>query len=216
MISDGKPFAKFEHEFSQKVRPSSLIKHFPAGEETARIVAYAVSPLASATTGLVRRLEGDHGAKHAARRLASGSRRTVSLPSEPPWQSYGNGIAESLVATLEPDYFGSSFPAIRAAKLMAFDYIEAIYNHRRSFLGYRRLSTWKNPAPFESTTRHLNRSRITQEPSPRFQGKLSEHVLLIRRLHSPATRPVNTSAIDEGSGTTVEAERSETVITDVT
>ena len=53
---------------------------------------------------------------------------------------YDNALAESFVATLKTECFGSAIPATRAAaELMAFDYIETFYNRRRrhSCLGYR-------------------------------------------------------------------------------
>jgi NAD(P)-dependent dehydrogenase (short-subunit alcohol dehydrogenase family) len=55
---EGKSFADFEQEFFKKVRPTSLIKRFAAPEEVASLVAYVVSPLASATTGSALRVDG--------------------------------------------------------------------------------------------------------------------------------------------------------------
>lgn len=52
---------------------------------------------------------------------------------------YDNALAESFVATLKTECFGTSIPPTRAAaELMAFDYIETFYNRRRrhSSLGY--------------------------------------------------------------------------------
>jgi NAD(P)-dependent dehydrogenase (short-subunit alcohol dehydrogenase family) len=57
-ISGGKPFAEFEKEFFQSVRPSSLIKRFATTEEVANLVTYVCSPLASATTGAALRVDG--------------------------------------------------------------------------------------------------------------------------------------------------------------
>jgi NAD(P)-dependent dehydrogenase (short-subunit alcohol dehydrogenase family) len=54
----GKSFKEFEEEFFQKMRPTSLIKRFAAPEEVASLVAYIVSPLASATTGAALRVDG--------------------------------------------------------------------------------------------------------------------------------------------------------------
>src|SRR5258706_2340096 len=47
----GVPAAVVEKEFIDKARPTSLIKRFATVEEVASMVAYVVSPLASATTG---------------------------------------------------------------------------------------------------------------------------------------------------------------------
>jgi NAD(P)-dependent dehydrogenase (short-subunit alcohol dehydrogenase family) len=55
---EGKSFEEFEKEFFQKVRPTSLIKRFAAPNEVASLVAYIVSPLASATTGAALRVDG--------------------------------------------------------------------------------------------------------------------------------------------------------------
>jgi NAD(P)-dependent dehydrogenase (short-subunit alcohol dehydrogenase family) len=57
-MSGGKPFAEFEKEFFQKVRPTSLIKRFATAEEVASMVAYMASPLSSATTGTALRVDG--------------------------------------------------------------------------------------------------------------------------------------------------------------
>jgi NAD(P)-dependent dehydrogenase (short-subunit alcohol dehydrogenase family) len=56
--SEGKSFAEFEKEFFKNVRPTSLIKRFASPEETASLVAYVASPLASATTGAALRADG--------------------------------------------------------------------------------------------------------------------------------------------------------------
>lgn len=55
---EGKSFEEFEVEFFQKVRPTSLIKRFANPSEVASLVAYIVSPLASATTGAALRVDG--------------------------------------------------------------------------------------------------------------------------------------------------------------
>ncbi|GJL64346.1 MAG: oxidoreductase [Nitrospirales bacterium] len=55
---EGKTFKEFEEEFFQRVRPTSLIKRFATPEEVASLVAYVVSPLASATTGAALRVDG--------------------------------------------------------------------------------------------------------------------------------------------------------------
>jgi NAD(P)-dependent dehydrogenase (short-subunit alcohol dehydrogenase family) len=55
---EGKSFEEFEEEFFKKMRPTSLIKRFAAPEEVASLVAYIVSPLASATTGAALRVDG--------------------------------------------------------------------------------------------------------------------------------------------------------------
>ncbi len=57
-LSGGKPFAEFEKEFFEKVRPTSLIKRFASVEEVANLVTYVASPLSSATTGAALRVEG--------------------------------------------------------------------------------------------------------------------------------------------------------------
>jgi len=57
-IRGGKPFAEFEKEFFQTVRPTSLLKRFIHPEEVASLVAYVCSPLASATTGAALRVDG--------------------------------------------------------------------------------------------------------------------------------------------------------------
>jgi len=55
---EGKSFEEFEEEFFKKMRPTSLIKRFATPEEVASLVAYIVSPLASATTGAALRVDG--------------------------------------------------------------------------------------------------------------------------------------------------------------
>src|SRR6202790_1613331 len=57
-LRGGKPFAEFEKEFFQTVRPTSLLKRFISTEEVASFVAYVCSPLASATTGAALRGAG--------------------------------------------------------------------------------------------------------------------------------------------------------------
>ncbi|HEX4986414.1 MAG TPA: SDR family oxidoreductase [Burkholderiales bacterium] len=56
--SGGKPFPEFEKEFFEKVRPSSLLKRYATVEEVATMIAYACSPLASATNGAALRVDG--------------------------------------------------------------------------------------------------------------------------------------------------------------
>jgi NAD(P)-dependent dehydrogenase (short-subunit alcohol dehydrogenase family) len=57
-LSGGKPFAEFEKEFFEKVRPTSLLKRFATTEEVANLVAYVCSPLSSATNGAALRVDG--------------------------------------------------------------------------------------------------------------------------------------------------------------
>src|SRR5271169_1230190 len=56
--TESKSFEAFEKEFFEKVRPTSLIKRFASPAEVASMVAYIASPLASATTGAVLRVDG--------------------------------------------------------------------------------------------------------------------------------------------------------------
>jgi len=57
-LSGGKPFADFEREFFNSVRPSSLIKRFATTEEVANLVVYVCSPRSSATNGAALRVDG--------------------------------------------------------------------------------------------------------------------------------------------------------------
>ncbi|HEX4415319.1 MAG TPA: SDR family oxidoreductase [Lacipirellulaceae bacterium] len=57
-LSGGKPFAEFEKEFFDSVRPSSLIKRFASTEEVANMVAYVCSARSSATNGAALRVDG--------------------------------------------------------------------------------------------------------------------------------------------------------------
>lgn len=57
-LSGGKPFAEFEREFFEKVRPTSLLKRFATTEEVANLVTYICSPLSSATNGAALRVDG--------------------------------------------------------------------------------------------------------------------------------------------------------------
>ena len=57
-LSGGKPFAEFEKDFFEKVRPSSLIQRFATPEEVANLVVYISSPQASATNGAALRVDG--------------------------------------------------------------------------------------------------------------------------------------------------------------
>ena len=57
-LSGGAPFEKFEHEFFEKVRPTSLLKRFATTTEVANLVAYLSSPLSSATNGSAVRVDG--------------------------------------------------------------------------------------------------------------------------------------------------------------
>jgi NAD(P)-dependent dehydrogenase (short-subunit alcohol dehydrogenase family) len=57
-LSGGKPFAEFEKEFFEKIRPSSLIKRFATTEEVANLAVYVCSPLSSATNGAALRVDG--------------------------------------------------------------------------------------------------------------------------------------------------------------
>jgi NAD(P)-dependent dehydrogenase (short-subunit alcohol dehydrogenase family) len=57
-LSGGRPFAEFEKEFFQKVRPTSLLKRFEHVDEIAQVVAFVCSPLASGINGSALRVEG--------------------------------------------------------------------------------------------------------------------------------------------------------------
>lgn len=57
-LSEGRPFAEFEQEFFEKVRPTSLLKRFASPDEVAALVAYVCSPLSSATNGAALRVDG--------------------------------------------------------------------------------------------------------------------------------------------------------------
>jgi NAD(P)-dependent dehydrogenase (short-subunit alcohol dehydrogenase family) len=57
-LAAGKPFAEFEKEFFQTVRPSSLLQRFARPEEVAALVTYVCSPLSSATNGAALRVDG--------------------------------------------------------------------------------------------------------------------------------------------------------------
>jgi NAD(P)-dependent dehydrogenase (short-subunit alcohol dehydrogenase family) len=57
-LSGGKPFAEFEKEFFQSVRPSSLLKRFETPEEIASVVTFVCSPLASGINGAALRADG--------------------------------------------------------------------------------------------------------------------------------------------------------------
>lgn len=56
--ANAKSFEQVEAEFFEHVRPTSLIKRFATPQETANLVAYVASPLASATTGAALRVDG--------------------------------------------------------------------------------------------------------------------------------------------------------------
>ena len=57
-LSGGRPFAEFEKEFFQKVRPTSLLQRFEHVDEIAQVVAFVCSPLASGINGSALRVEG--------------------------------------------------------------------------------------------------------------------------------------------------------------
>ncbi len=57
-LSGGKPFAAFEKEFFQSVRPSSLLKRFETPDEIASLVTFVCSPVASAINGAALRVDG--------------------------------------------------------------------------------------------------------------------------------------------------------------
>jgi NAD(P)-dependent dehydrogenase (short-subunit alcohol dehydrogenase family) len=56
--SSGRTIEQVEVDFIQRARPSQLIKRMATPEEVASLVAYIVSPLASATTGAALRVDG--------------------------------------------------------------------------------------------------------------------------------------------------------------
>jgi NAD(P)-dependent dehydrogenase (short-subunit alcohol dehydrogenase family) len=57
-LSGGKPFAEFEKEFFEKIRPSSLLKRFATTEEVANLVVYVCSQRSTATNGAALRVDG--------------------------------------------------------------------------------------------------------------------------------------------------------------
>jgi NAD(P)-dependent dehydrogenase (short-subunit alcohol dehydrogenase family) len=57
-LSGGKPFAEFEKQFFESVRPSSLLRRFATTEEVANLVVYVASPLSAATNGAALRVDG--------------------------------------------------------------------------------------------------------------------------------------------------------------
>jgi NAD(P)-dependent dehydrogenase (short-subunit alcohol dehydrogenase family) len=57
-LSGGQPFAEFQQEFFEKMRPSSLLRRFATTEEVANLVAYLCSPLSAATNGAALRVDG--------------------------------------------------------------------------------------------------------------------------------------------------------------
>jgi NAD(P)-dependent dehydrogenase (short-subunit alcohol dehydrogenase family) len=57
-LSGGQPFADFQQEFFEKMRPSSLLRRFATTEEVANLVAYVCSPLSAATNGAALRVDG--------------------------------------------------------------------------------------------------------------------------------------------------------------
>jgi len=56
--SEKKSFEETERDFFKNARPSSLIQRFATPNEVASMVAYVVSPRASATTGAALRVDG--------------------------------------------------------------------------------------------------------------------------------------------------------------
>lgn len=75
----------------------------------------------------------DRGVQYAAAafaQLASAHGLTLSMSRTA--NPYDNALAESFVATLKTECFGTSIPPTpAAAELMAFDYLETFYNRRR-------------------------------------------------------------------------------------
>lgn len=57
-LSNGKPFAEFEREFFEQVRPTSLLKRFATPDEVAPLVLFLCSPLSAATNGAALRVDG--------------------------------------------------------------------------------------------------------------------------------------------------------------
>lgn len=57
-LSEGQPFADFEREFFEKIRPTSLLRRFATPAEVAPLVAYLCSPLSLATNGAALRVDG--------------------------------------------------------------------------------------------------------------------------------------------------------------
>ena len=57
-LSGGRPFAEFEKEFFEKVRPISLLRRFATTEEVANLVTYVCSPRSAATNGAALRVDG--------------------------------------------------------------------------------------------------------------------------------------------------------------
>ena len=57
-LSGGRPFADFEKEFFEKVRPTSLLRRFATPEEVANLVTYVASPRSAATNGAALRVDG--------------------------------------------------------------------------------------------------------------------------------------------------------------
>jgi NAD(P)-dependent dehydrogenase (short-subunit alcohol dehydrogenase family) len=55
---DGKPVEEAAADFVKAHRPSSILQRAASVEEVANMVAYIVSPLASATTGAAVRVDG--------------------------------------------------------------------------------------------------------------------------------------------------------------
>jgi NAD(P)-dependent dehydrogenase (short-subunit alcohol dehydrogenase family) len=56
--AEQKSAERFEKEFFEQVRPTSLIKRFASTEEVANLVTYVASPLSSATNGAALRVDG--------------------------------------------------------------------------------------------------------------------------------------------------------------